>query len=145
MTLDADEIEGDFYTFAARRAEILHCAAPWGFSSDAAIIQRLLRERELGEGKACAPACDVTQEDRQRAALEADENDSLSILKGDLDEHPLVQAFARHRIAAIAAAEARADARIVAWLRTHSGSFKASTVADAIEAGEHLAKLESGQ
>jgi hypothetical protein len=42
--IDADEIAGDFYTFAARRAEILHCAAPWGFSTDGAIIQRLLRE-----------------------------------------------------------------------------------------------------
>jgi hypothetical protein len=36
-----------------------------------------------------------------------------------------------------AAAVEAERARIVAWLRGHSGSYKAGTVADAIERGEH--------
>jgi hypothetical protein len=69
------------------------------------------------------------------------------------------EAFARHRIAVIAAAEARGRAAergdVVAWLRDEGHELlrddadraaeALGEAAYAIEAGEHLAKLEGGQ
>lgn len=34
----------DFYTFARKRADILHASSAWGFCSDGEIITRLLDE-----------------------------------------------------------------------------------------------------
>lgn len=48
--LDGEELAQDFYAFAHRRAAILHASSAWGFSSDAAIIQRLLAEVEALNG-----------------------------------------------------------------------------------------------
>lgn len=42
---------------------------------------------------------EITQADRELAAMLSDENDHFSILKGDLDGHPLVQASIRDRLA----------------------------------------------
>lgn len=48
--LDDEELAQDFYAFAHRRAAILHASSAWGFSSDGAIIQRLLAEVEARNG-----------------------------------------------------------------------------------------------
>ncbi len=89
----------------------------------------------------------ITDEDRKAAAAYlyrddengyqhealADPNSDASfertmLLFGESDDHPLVQAFARHREAA--------EARIVAWLRTWE-NLTALAIANDIEAGEH--------
>ena len=89
----------------------------------------------------------VTQKDREAAAsgyfawCSANPVIPERMLVGSADDHSMVRAFARHRIAADRAGYERgqreAVARIVAWIRT--GAMFAYTdkeMADAIEAGE---------
>lgn len=52
------------------------------------------------------------------------------VAEGKWDWHPVVQAFARHRM------EERA--KIVAWLRDQDGHGYDAMRADCIEAGEHM-------
>lgn len=44
--LDAPLLEAEFRDFVRQRIDVLHASAPWGFCSDAAIMQRLLRTIE---------------------------------------------------------------------------------------------------
>ena len=82
------------------------------------------------------PAIEVTQADREAAAkwakMQGRPHQAANMRRGACDTAPLVQAFARHRLA-------ERDA-VVKWLRglhwTHLDAEPAKRIADAIEAGE---------
>jgi hypothetical protein len=48
------------------------------------------------------------------------------IMQGIWDHHPVVQAFARHRAAALQAARESERAEVVAWLRKSADGFRAA-------------------
>jgi hypothetical protein len=101
-------------------------------------------------------ALEVTQADRMLIEAIINDYHTTRLAGSDYVTHILgkprtQRAFARHRIAAIAAAEARGRAAeradVVWWLRMLAvmrAMQNPSQLADAIERGEHLAK-ESGQ
>lgn len=80
-------------------------------------------------------AVEVTQADREAAAkwakMQGRPQQAANMRRGACDSAPLVQAFARHRLAEREA--------VVAWLRKDCMMRNYnSTLANEIEAGEHL-------
>lgn len=101
------------------------------------------------------PTPTVIEEDRQAAAdylmLEFDPNpsDLRKMRQGFRDDDSLVQAFARHRIAAIELGERRAEAAVVAYLTSTDlagdwpeewGVYRYNAAAFCIERGDHRSK-----
>ncbi|WP_144061989.1 hypothetical protein [Sphingomonas sp. MM-1] len=85
----------------------------------------------------------VTQADREAAAawakLNGRNHQAANIRRGSCDDAPIVQAFARHRIAALEAAAEVARDRHEQWRMPHPGDARPGEVCDDISACRDIA------